>query len=485
MSMPHGETTGRTHPCTQCGAGAHLACQDSVPRLAHQLVAVQGDPTVNVHTEPGVYEAVGKHLVIGYPLLKRGDQVLMWVRSFAFPMTKTRSDGLAWERRAEMQEALLQAKVDGFENIDVCWVSASELELNAVQSPAGGYYLPDAMMVAGVWYYSYALCLDRPHISAPHVAALDFDNVRKQLKDHAHIHGVLPDAVTKWLKGWRAVPVPPPAPVLQPLSAEGVGVMVGLDADIKLLDELRAAPPMMPLDQMAAGFGGIMKGELNIIAAKPGKGKAAFPLDWQKLNQAQLHMLPSVRGMMAGIAPAPNNLPKFKPGDAVVWDVAKCGYHFCATVAQVRGNEVRIKLRDGQDGWEHFKKMNLCPAWMQHWKTLDGHLWVSDNDGKLRIDPFINAVMPSVVSPVKGVIFESDPPEAPDRVVVSIPSFNTEVPPPTVEVELDAEEESEVWRAFARYCATLNLDTQTSQAEAERALDFFVKMRRKLCNMLE
>lgn len=468
MSMPHGETTGRTHPCTQCGAGAHLACQDSVPRLAHQLVAVQGDPTVNVHTEPGVYEAVGKHLVIGYPLLKRGDQVLMWVRSFAFPMTKTRSDGLAWERRAEMQEALLQAKVDGFENIDVCWVSASELELNAVQSPAGGYYLPDAMMVAGVWYYSYALCLDRPHISAPHVAALDFDNVRKQLKDHAHIHGVLPDAVTKWLKGWRAVPVPPPAPVLQPLSAEGVGVMAGLAADIKLLDDLGIRGTIMPK---------IPNGVL--------RQKKLIPIDWQKLDQAQLHMLPSVRGMMAGIAPAPNNLPKFKPGDAVVWDVAGCGYHFCATVAQVRGNEVRIKLRDGHVGWTDFKRMNLCPAWMQGWSTLDGHLWVGPNDGVLRVDPFINAVMPSVVSPVKGVIFESDPPEAPDRVVVSIPSFNTEVPPPTVEVELDAEEESEVWRAFARYCATLNLDTQTSQAEAERALDFFVKMRRKLCNMLE
>ncbi len=490
MSMPHGETTGRTHPCTHCGAGAHLVCQDSVPRFAHQLVIVSGNPSINVNDEPGMFTAVGKHLVIGYPLLKRGDEVLMWVRSFAFPMTKARSDGLQWEERAHLQEALLQTNVDGIENIDVCWVSASELELNAVRPPADGYYLPDIVMVAGVWYYQYAMCLDKPHIAAPHVEELNFDNVRKQLKDHAHIHGVLPDTVTQWLKGWRPVPVPPPAPVLQPLSAEGVGI-AGLAADIKLLADLGVAcpTPMPPLDALMAGFGGVKKGELHMIAANPGKGKAAFPLDWQKLADMPMMRMPSMRGHMEG-PPLAQNLPNFKMGDEVVWDVIGCGYHFCATVVKTSVNGgVFIRLRDGEAGWKHFQQYRFCPPRMIGWKaTADGCLWVHAEDGVLRTNPFINEVMPPVASPPppSQIIFASDtPPEAPDRVVVSIPTFDTEVPPMVDDTPLDAEEEGEVWSAFARYCATLNLATLTSQVEAERALDFFVKMRRKLCNMLE
>lgn len=55
--------------------------------------------------------------------------------------------------------------------------------------------------------------------------------------------------------------------------------------------------------------------------------------------------------------------------------------------------------------------------------------------------------------------------------------------PPTVDTQLDAEEESEVWSAFAAYCAN-DFDI-SDEHRGEQALAFFVKTRRRLCEMLD
>lgn len=414
MSMPHGETTGRSQPCPTCGLGPRRA----QPKHMCELVAVLGDYSVNVSKEAGVHKPVGEHVVVGYPLVQQGQHVLMWVQSFYFPIKDGKDDGMPWDERVNAHTALTTVECDGFKNMLLCWVPAHHLL--AALKPAGKC-MPSELPLGGVWFCHYGYIGTNSGLSAPsHTKELTFSNVRRHLKSYSFKDPALPDEVMHWLPGFCVVPPEPAPPALVPLSAE-------------------AAPVARPMQQVRIP---------DLDAFKIG------PVDFA----CDMGLMP----------PLPmKTVKKFKAGDKVVWDVIGCGYHFCAEVIAVSPvtGSVQIKLRDGREGWEHFRRMLHCPPHMLGWAAHDDVLWIHvPDDGVLRHDVFM---APPCISP-------------PDHNAAALEEEGTAVP---AQVELDTEEESEVWAAFAAYCAN-DFDIE-DLSHGERALDFFIAMRRRLCAKLD
>lgn len=446
MSMPHGETTGRSKPCSTCGAGGPRNAAGFVPRFAHKLVYVLGDPTVNISKIPGEYTAIGDHLVIGYPLLATPDgYTLLWVRTFALPMQiGERTDGLTFESRQQRHVALLHDVVaDGFENIAVVWVKTDNM-MHAV--PANSRQLPCDLYHMGKWFTSYSLlgADEAKRLDAPQVAELDFSNVRDLIQSRGWMKPVLPDSVMQWLKGYEVIPPMPEPPVLQALSAEAapLGLMEKLKPDFKALANL----PIMDL--------------------------------------------------------SPKLPPKWKPrvGDGVRWKVAN--HTMLAHVKAIDiadPHNVLIQLCGGAEVFRDFQNSFLCPLHMVGWVVSNnGQLWINMSKpseyGRLSPDRFM---MPL---PAQAMAFnradpppmESDPPEQAFVQCANLtPATHKQAAlaeegtgSAVAQIRLDHEEESEVWDAFAKYCANeegITLDDK----EGERVLAFFVKMRRRLCEMLD
>lgn len=463
MSMPHGETTGRSRPCSTCGAGGGVV--DCVPRFAHQLVYVAGDPTINTSKEPGVFEAVGDHLVIGYPLLRRGNETLLWVRTFAFPQQPgERGDNLSWDRRCAIHTALtVPIEVEGFKNLALVWVPTDNM-LHAV--PSNGRTMPSDLYHMGRWYSSYSLLAEgdakRKLVDAPQVQSLDFANVRAHLIDRKWMEPSLPDSVMHWLKGFEIIPPMPAPPKLVPLEAEAAPLAAAAACNEK------AAMP---------GFGAALRGlRLSQIA-----------VDFRDKPFVQF---PTVRGMMAGLK-AKHNLPKWKEGDKVVWHAPASDKFFAATVVDVGDTIVTIAIANGSALRDWLMTLasgnHPCHGWLPCRRheandTIVIKLDSPSSHGTLRRDL---AAMPMMLGDHEAVFnptpspLESDPPE-----VAFAPVIATDLPPPTKPVvdnggPLGAFEQEQVFSALAQYVANME-DIEGRETELARVMDFFIDMRKQL-----
>lgn len=449
MSMPHGETTGRTQPCSTCGAGgpelAGLGTTskpgdepifdlsvmagevrnliDWLPNHAHRLVIVEGDSTFTGTDKPT------RNIIMGHPIAATADVVLVLVRQIGLLMTRDGNDGLDYEQRLTLHKAIAYSDRN-MPRHSVTWVRRAAFDKAITLRTSEGW--SNVMFDGEQWDMrtNMAACIKFNDLE------LTWDIVRHKMVGS---DSKAPEWFLRSLPGYTVIQPEPEPPMLQPLSAEAVPLGLLKMDDVAL----------PKLDRVVAAFGKPLFKPLHAVD---------FAAVEQQVEAAKNKWVPKV-------------------GDGVRWTVNN--HHMQAHIKAIDTadpNCVLIQLLGGRGVFQDFQRSFLCPNNMLGWViSNNGQLWINIS----KPEEYGRLVLDLSLMPMWGV--RNLPATPADMRQAELAEEGTGVP---AQVRLDNEEESEVWSAFAQYCANeegITLDDK----EGERVLAFFVRMRRRLCEMLD